>query len=58
LSVASLTFVITDRVVEVKTIDDLGVAESDDKEWDYGQNDKQAINVDNYPIEVYNVRTL
>jgi len=47
-SVASLTFVITDGVVEVKTIDDLGVAKGNHSKWNYSENDKQTVNIDHH----------
>ena len=55
-SVASFTFVITDRVVEVKTIDDLRVAKGDHSEWNYGENDKQTISVDHDLVVGYTVK--
>ena len=56
-SITSLTFVITDGVVKVKTIDDLGVAKGDHSKWNYSENDKQTVNIDHHLV-TYKFRAL
>jgi len=48
--VTSFNFASVSSFLEIHAIDDLSVAEGNQRKWNQGENDNQAINVDHHFI--------